>query len=229
MQASISVSPKVPELVQPLVDETFSHLFGNQDYQFDLIEGTITDRNNTRIIYISSDIVRGIYEALYFEAGEAWKIILKSCGYIWGKRVSDYLDNELKTTSGQGLHMLTVKSYIDLLEKYVATHGWGRACVYLNDAEQHGIVRVSMMHSLFVNSLNDLDERVDHIIAGMLKGMFENISGHSLECIEVICTNNSTSPTCEFLISAPERIASIEALAEEGVTLDAIVEQLRQT
>ncbi len=216
-------------MTQSLVNQVFQRLFGDEGYHFDLIGGTIENQAGTRIIYISTDIIRGIYEALYTEAGDAWKVVLKSCGYLWGKRVATSLDKELQALINQRLDNLTVKEYIDLIEYYFAMHGWGKVAIHLEDAQAYGIVRATLTHSLFVNALNQLDDHVDAMIAGMLKGLFESISGQALDCIEVTCARRHAAPCCEFLISAPARITSITSLIDEEVTFDDILEQLRQT
>jgi hypothetical protein len=62
----------------------------------------------------------------------------------------------------------------------------------------------------------------------MLRGIFENISGQELDCIEIVCARQSAAPACQFLISSSERIMNIEPLVEDGVAAEAIIDQLRQ-
>ena len=207
--------------------ETFKRLFGDQDYHFDLVEGTINNPAGVRMIYLSADIIRGIYEALYFEAGEAWQIILNNCGYLWGKRMFDVLSQELHSLSRQELHELNVADYVHFLEEYFSSHGWGQIKVHLDDAPQYGIVRVSMQHSLFAESLSHLDERVDAMIAGMLRGFFEKIADAELECVEAQCSCQQHVEHCEFLLSSASRLEQIQNLIEEKSALEPILKQLR--
>jgi len=215
------------ETLPTLEAEIFERLLGEKNYHFDLTEGTVVNTAGVRLVYLSSDFIKGIYEALYFEAGEAWHLILKNCGYLWGKRVFDTLQKELEFATQLSLGQLSVVDYLKLIESYFARYGWGRMTIHLEDAPQYGIVRVTMTHSLFANALHHLEERVDGMIAGMLQGLFEKISGQSLDCIEVACAQRDAEP-CVFLISAPKRIAAIEHLVADRVTVADILEQLRQ-
>jgi predicted hydrocarbon binding protein len=213
----------------PVLDaDVLERLLGEKNYHFDLTEGTVVNTAGVRLVYLSSDLIKGIYEALYFEAGEAWHLILKKCGYLWGKRVSDTLQKELEFATQQSLGQLSVVDYLKLVESYFARYGWGQVTIQLEDAPQYGIVRVTMTHSLFVSALHHLEERVDGMIAGMLQGLFEKISGQSLDCLEVACAQRDAEP-CVFLISAPKRIASIEHLVADRVAVNDIIQQLRQT
>ncbi len=204
-------------------------LFGHDYCDFDLFEGTALNAVNVRMIYLSSDIIRGIYEALYVEAGEAWRIILKTCGHVWGKRVSASLQQEVSLLMNAGMDELPVEQYVELFENYFSLNGWGKLTIDLNAAQQHGIVHANLTHSLFVHALNHLNDYVDPMVAGMLQGMFESISGQSLDCIEVTCACKAHTAKCEFLISGAERIKSIEPFVEKEATLDAIIERLRNS
>lgn len=215
------------KVVEKLVPETLERLFGNQHCHYDVWEGTVLSASDVRIIYVSADVIAGVYDALSYEAGDAWKIILKNCGYIWGKRVSVSLERELRMVAREELSKLTVKDYLKLLESYFATHGWGRISTELENAQQHGIVRVSLTNSLFVNALDQVDGRVDFMIAGMLRGIFEAISGHDLDCVQVCCERADDAEACEFLISAPARIRAIDDLIAKGIGIDDAVNQLR--
>ena len=204
-------------------------LFGHDYCDFDLFEGTALNAVNVRMIYLSSDIIRGIYEALSVEAGDAWRLILKTCGHIWGKRVSASLQQEISLLINKGMDELPVQQYVEIFEDYFRMNGWGKLTIDLDGAQQHGIVHASLTHSLFVSALNHLNDYVDHMVAGMLQGMFESISGQSLDCIEVTCACKTQTTTCEFIISGAERIKAIEPFAEKGATLDAIIDRLRNS
>lgn len=210
-----------------LEQHVLERLFGDQVYQYDLVGGTVKTPGNMRMIYLSSDIVRGIYEALSYEAGEAWKIILQSCGYLWGKNVFSSLGKDLKLVAHQDIGGLSVNAYLHLLEAFFANHGWGQVRFHLDDAPQYGIVRVSLRHSLFVEALNQVDDRVDAMIAGMLHGFFERISGNNeLGCVEAQCARHGREQ-CEFLITAASRLERIEADIEEKADLQSLLAQLR--
>lgn len=208
--------------------DQLQRLFGEVGSHFDLNEGIVTDPFNTRIIYLSTDIVRGIYEALSYEAGAAWKLILQNSGYLWGKSIFNSLEKGLPVIAKQELRKLTVADYLTVLENYFAMHGWGKLAVDLSAAPQHGIVRIQMQHSLFAEALPHVNETVDALIAGMLRGFFEKISGRELDCVETACIRLG-APACEFLISAPSRIQAIMPDVERGASTEAVLQALRAT
>jgi hypothetical protein len=201
-------------------------IFGEVTQTFDLNEGTALSSTNVRVIYLSSDIIHAIYDVLQYEAGEAWSLILKNCGNIWGKRVIASLENELQMTVSQKLGLLSVDSYITLLEGYFANHGWGRMRFYLDDASNNGIIRASLSNSLFASTLKHLNTPVDYMIAGMLQSIFSDISGHNLNCIQV-SHSYSGGNTSEFVISGAARIARLEQLKIHDLKPNDVLEHLR--
>ncbi len=207
--------------------EIFSRLFSETYHQFDLREGTAINSAGVRVIYLSSDIVRGIYEALHYEAGDAWKLILENSGYLWGKHMFESLIKEIQAVSQKNLESLPASDYLHVLETYFSMHGWGKAKIHLQDAP-FGIIRVRMTHSLFADALNNVDDRVDAMIAGMLRGFFEKVSGgQSLGCVETACVRRNAAPYCEFLISGMDRISKLRHLIDDEVSPEKILEQLR--
>jgi len=206
--------------------DVFERLFGDSGYHYDLVAGTVTNPANIRVIYFSTDILRGIYDALEYEAGGAWRIILHSCGYLWGKNVFNILEKEFKAIAGGELRRQTVGDYLCLLEQYFSLHGWGKLNIVLDDAPQYGIVRASLEYSLFADALGHVNEPVDAMIAGMLRGFFEKISGQSLGCVEAACVRQGAA-RCEFLISGAERLRAIEDLLNQNIPLEAVLAHLR--
>ncbi len=211
----------------PLDAEIFTRLFSEAHHHFDMREGTVINSAGVRVIYLSSDIIRGIYEALNYEAGEAWKLILENCGYLWGQHMFESLLKEIQLVSQKNLGALPAVEYVRTLEAYFSMHGWGDAKIHLQDAS-FGIVRVTMTHSLFADALNHVDDRVDAMIAGMLRGFFEKISGgQDLGCVETACARRNAAPQCEFLISGAQRISRLTHLIEDEVSPEKVLQQLR--
>ena len=227
MQPASQLNPTPVVDADILKDFPIQELFQDTAYRFDLREGTVVSSADTRMIYLSSDIVRGIHEALHYEAGDAWHIILKNAGYLWGKRLVSDLEKDMQMSSNLPLPKLPVNHFLQVIERYFSSHGWGKLKIYLDDAVQHGVIHVTMTHSLFASALNHVDARVDAMIEGMLRGIFEIISGKDVDCVEIVCARQSASPACQFVISGAERIENIEALIEDRVEPTAIIEQLR--
>ena len=79
-----------------LSDQVIQQLFGDASLQFDLGEGTVIGLAGRRAVYLSADLIRGIHAGLEYETSDAWKIIMKNCGLIWGKRVAAQLRKDLR-------------------------------------------------------------------------------------------------------------------------------------
>lgn len=211
---------------QQLSAQILQKIFSEATQIFDMHEGTVFNKADVRVIYLSQDIIHAIYDVLKYEAGDACELILNNCGVIWGKRVCVSLEKELQASASQKLELLTVDSYIGLLEAYFANHGWGRMRFFLDDAESHGIVRASLSNSLFAATLKHVNKPVDSMIAGMLQSIFSSISGQDLGCTQVSYAYTGWE-TSEFLISGKERISRFGQSKVNDLNLYDALERLR--
>ncbi len=215
-------------MTQELVNQIYERLFGEAGQHYDLYEGTISSAANVRIIYLSADIIRGIYDALSYEAGEAWSLILHNCGTRWGKRVSASLERELRALANRRMEGLVVKEYCDLLESYFAYHGWGKLKIHLDLAQSDGVVFFELVNGIFSNVLTNVEGPVDYMIEGMLKGMFSVVSGgQSLGCVQLVPSGPKPYQSVHFLLSGADRIESVSASITPGISLDDALRQLR--
>jgi uncharacterized protein len=202
---------------QRLADLALERLFGDSAQRFDLYEGTVNSVSDARVIYLSADIIRGVYEALSYEAGEAWGVILRSCGLIWGKRVTLSLSRELHAVTNRRMESLTISEFISLMEQYFARHGWGRLTIDLSEAERLGVVRAEVRNSIFATVLSDVKGPVNQMIDGLLAGLLGGIAQHDLACLEIV---RSAAPDArsEFFISGATRVNAARELATPDIT-----------
>jgi predicted hydrocarbon binding protein len=213
---------------QQLSAQILEKIFGESSQTFDMEAGTVLSNTDVRVIYLSSDIIHAIYDVLKYESGDAWSLILKNCGVIWGKRVNESLEKELQITGSKKIGHLTVDSYIALLEVYFANHGWGKMRFNLDNAESDGVIRATLSNSLFANTLRHLDTPVDFMIAGMLQSIFSGVSGQDLRCTQISYAYSDTDAS-DFLISGSERISQLEQLKIHELNPNEALEHLRVT
>jgi predicted hydrocarbon binding protein len=210
------------DLISALDLERF---FGHESNRYDLAAGTAWNAAGGRVIYLVSDVVRGIHQALLHEAGPAWRLILKNCGTLWGRRVARHLERELglmfNTTPGD----LPVAEYIRLVEGYFSAHGWGLLRLDLSRAEPHGIITAKLENSLFSEVLEEETGRVDFLVAGILRSLFTHISGQDLDCQE-IASARAGAPHGIFVITAAKRLDPLEERIEKGDPADQILAAL---
>lgn len=192
-----------------LTMQVLNLMFEANHCEYDLVGGKVTGTTD-RVIYLSSDLIVGIYEALNYEAGEAWGLIFNNCGYLWGKREIERLKKELQIRIQQEITELSVKEFITLIESYFSKQGWGKVKIYLDDAQQYGIIRVNLKNGLFDANLSQVTGGVNYMIAGLLRAFFEYISQTSLDCVETTWQRNGDKTECELLISGSARIAKLQ-------------------
>ncbi len=192
-----------------LTQLNLERFFSETRLVYDLEAGTVRNPGAERIIYVSADLMRGIHQALVEETADAWKIIFRNCGRTWGKRVARHLDTGLSKTGVSGQAALPLAGYIAFIEAYFAEHGWGVLKLDLAHADR-GLVVARLAHSYFAAVLNDVDDLVDPLLAGILQGFLEHVSGAELGCAEIACVRKG-APECVFAITAPARLDAVEA------------------
>ena len=212
--------------LKDLTIEGIQQVLGDGSTNFDLVEGTVRIADRERRIFVTGETLYGIYKALSTETGEAWKIVLKGCGADWGNKVMERLERELAARTQKTMPEVSVADFCAFTEQFFAFYGWGTMRIDLADAESAGIVRCTLGNSLMAEALKDVSGPVDFVVTGLLKAMFSRIADTELDCVQISCLRSAGGSTCEFLISAPERIERIENLAGQSSVDDAIA-QLR--
>jgi uncharacterized protein len=200
------------DLVASLDLERF---FGHEANRYDLLAGTAYNAAGSRVIYLSADIIKGIHQALLDETGPAWRLILKNCGILWGRRVAQHLERELGLMFNTTPSDLQVADYLRLVESYFSAHGWGVLKLDLSRAESHGVIVASLDESLFAEVLDTETARVDFLVAGILHSLFTHISGQELDCQEIASTR-AGAPRGLFVITATKRLDALESRIEQG-------------
>ena len=201
--------------------------FSQDSNRYDLSAGTAYNAAGSRVIYLSTDVVKGIHQALVEETGPAWRLILKNCGTLWGRRVAKHLDHELGLIFNVNPAELPVAEYLKLVEGYFSTHGWGLMKLDLSKAESHGVITATLENSLFSEVLDQETSRVDYLVAGVLRSLITHIAGHDLDCHEIASTR-SGSPHGFFAITAASRLEALESRIEKGESADTLLASLCQ-
>ncbi len=207
--------------------QTLNVMFAADYCEYDLEGGKVSGTTD-RVIYLSSDLIVGIYEAIHYEAGEAWGLIFNNCGYLWGKHEINRLKKELHIRIQEDINQISVKDFSSLIEGYFSKQGWGKVKIYLDDAEQYGIIRVNLKNSLFDANLSHISGSVNYMIAGLLRAFFEYISQADLDCLETSWQRNGDKSECDLLISGNARIHALkEKLNHTSIDIEEALGRLR--
>lgn len=193
----------------PLVD-----MFEQQLAQHDLRQGTARTPRGTREIYLSTDVLRGVHQALSFEAGEAWGLVMHRCGQMWGERVTRRLWDEAVQHAGTAPDDLGVEPFLAWMRDWFRRSGWGDTVFDLRDAEAHGVVWVTLHFSLFREALDPCPDRADFLVSGLLGAFFGKVASQQLDAVEL---PPGADPTVVlFAVSGVERIEAVREAIDEG-------------
>jgi hypothetical protein len=202
-------------------------LFDDSHLNYDLREGVIYNRASTRLCLFSSDLLRGVYQAVSEESGEAWRVIFKNCGRIWGQRVIRRLGVEVSKLGLPSFEDLSVEDMMLLLEDYFRFHGWGR--VRLNPALMgtRGIVQAELEDSLFAEVIEDQRDP-DAMVCGMLGAMLSELSKADLDCVQTADSRAASAGDgiSRFLITGRGRVSRAREMLEAGRGHAEIVENI---
>lgn len=192
---------------------------------FDLYEGTIVDPADTRVIFLATDILRGIHAALAYEAGDAWKIVLYRCGFLWGQKTLQQFVRQSQGAFGTKFELISVDAFMGNFVAFIGANGWGVMSFDLTQLVTHGFMRFELKKSLFSEALEHLRDRVDYLVAGMLAGIFSDLSRQDLSCIEITSALTGADASV-FVVSASARIEALRNLVESGATERELLEVL---
>ena len=188
-------------------------------------DGTLTDPLGARVVFASPETTRGVQHVMERETAGSWRLVMKSTGHSCGSKIAAKLDQRLTALGKPALAELPLEACPVFIERYVAVHGWGSLKLDLTDATQYGLIVARLEHSYFVEALPKTDDFADPLLAGILQGFFEHISGQTLGCEELGCARRG-APHCTFVITAPERLANVTGQLGRA-PVDTLIAQLR--
>jgi predicted hydrocarbon binding protein len=200
-------------------------LLEDSRFHWDLRQGVIFTPAKTRVCLFSADLLQGVYKAIVDEAGEAWSLIFKRCGCLWGARLARRLDQEFTLLYDKRPEDMPVLDYVRLIEAYFACHGWGRVRLHLDRAQEQGVVEITLTDSIFAEIIENPDEMVEPLMSGIFASLLSHISRRELECLQTSCASKGNDAS-RFVVSAPSRIAAIAAEARAGSSHDQLVARL---
>jgi predicted hydrocarbon binding protein len=192
-------------------------------YKWDMGKGVLKERGGARVMAFPQEFSIGLIAGLVEECGEAWPIVMQSCGAFWGKRQMERLDKELSTFHGARIKGLPTATVHCAISECLAVHGWGRATFDLSEFTRRVLlVRVSdspMVAAVNEAKLDTGDKPVDALLAGALAAMFSVASGAAMECKEISCQGRG-EPYCEFVIATEGRLGALGSLIRKRASRD---------
>ncbi|MBI4622310.1 MAG: hypothetical protein HY736_03685 [Verrucomicrobia bacterium] len=191
----------------------------------DAAGGVVANPAGARVVCAGPEVLRSLHLVFEKERAGTWTATLKTAGFACGKKIATGLDAELAALGKPALAALPIEACLVFVEHYFAVHGWGRLKVDLADAAEHGVVIARLEQSFFAAALQDPAAFADPLLAGVLQGFFEHISGQTLGCEEIACARRG-APHCIFVITSPERLGTIVSFVGYE-SAEAILQRLR--
>lgn len=218
------MSPQALAMAEEL---DLSRIFDRDSLITDLREGVVSNQANGRLCLLSTDLLQGVYEAIFDEAGPAWGLMFKNCGRVWGTRVARRLDEESKLLLGKPFSELQVDEFLHFISGYFVFHGWGIVELDLTHAEERGVVEATLQNSIFAEVIEEPEEGafVDSMIAGILAALMSHVAGQDLDCLQTECSSQD-SELSRFIISGSERVEDAEERLESGESHQQILERI---
>lgn len=189
--------------------------FNEAQMDFDLREGVIWNPAKTRVCVLSGDMLTGVYNGLYEEAGSGWKEIFISCGNIWGGRLAARLDKECSLLLGKRIGDLPLEDFILFFTEYFVFHGWGKLTINLDRVRETGLIEAEVTNSIFSSIVTDEDEMADPMLAGIIASFIGYLSGRELACVQTECLTKG-GELSRFIITIPDRLENADDLVKSG-------------
>lgn len=202
--------------------------FGGRDYvKTDVRRGVARNRGGTRILSLTSDFLIGLRNALVFECGKAADVVMKSAGKRWGKSFATRLGKELGPYYGMALEDMPLAVFTGCLVESFNAHGLGKLTVDVSLYDK-GVFVCTVENPMYAGLQDTGGQPADPLLAGILAGVFSQLAGRELDCVQTQC-QNCGAPDSRFVISLEDRLALVEKWRNEGRSHAELVAAVAQT
>lgn len=172
--------------------------------------GRLRDRQGRPTLGLTAEFWHGLATSL----GPDSPGVLKNVGRRYGHR----LFGRFAADCGKPPAELAIAEFAASLSEFLSRQGWGRLAFDLTRFED-GLI-LARVADPFETAAGGRD---DAMLAGLLAGLFSELSGEALDCA---ITQARADGGCRLVVSLPERLAGVPAAVAEGVPHDEIIRGL---
>lgn len=187
--------------------------------------GLIENRFGARLVALPETLLKAIDSTLEYEVGGAKALIQEQYGRWWGRTFYRRFQSEVQSYYEKPLNELSMIDLIQCLQQCWISYGWGTISINV-DAYQQGYLMANLSNPPSRLSPSKEGQRCCAVEAGFLSGFFSQLTEQDLEAIEI--PSQDSDSMFHFILGLPERLKSIEALAEEGHDFSTILARLTE-
>jgi predicted hydrocarbon binding protein len=191
------------------------NFFARPDYfRTDVAKGVTRTPTGTRICALTGDFMLGFRDALIYECGKSYRLVMKNCGKRWGKQFALRFDKEMSNYFGGNLAELSVGMVHACLADAFNYHGWGRLRIDLSQASA-GLIQAEITDSFLPAIVKESDRPADLLMTGLLAALFSHFARAELDAVQTDCPTRGADAS-RFIIAAPSKIEEIEKWLDEA-------------
>jgi predicted hydrocarbon binding protein len=168
----------------------------------------LTSGDGMRVAGSGGEMVRALRFVLEAERAGTWSQVLKQAGIATGKAFAMNLDARFSAAGNLSLASMPLAACLEFLVRHVVEQGWGQLAIDASGATEQGLVVARLGQSFAAEALNNSKQPADPLLAGMLQGYFEHVTGQALACEEIACMSQG-APHCTFVLATPDRLQPI--------------------
>jgi len=195
-------------------------------FRTDVTTGVCRTPTGVRICTLPPDFLLGLRDALIYECGKSYRIVLKAAGRRWGSQWIKRLDREWTAYYQQPFRELPAGLIRVCLADAFAAHGYGKLD-YTRAEESPEFWSAEIGDSLFPALVGESDRPVDLLMSGLLAAIFSYLHGLTMDCLQTECPSMGAERS-RFLIGPAPRIAELEAWWEANTPLPSHEQVLQQ-
>jgi predicted hydrocarbon binding protein len=202
--------------------------FAEAEYlEQDLNAGTLRNRAGARVVALTDECLVAVHNAIAEQFGGRSDAVLSAVGRDWGRRAGEQFAAEMAHHRERPLADLPLAVFAADLTAAFLHHGWGRVELDF-DRFSRGILGVNVYDPVLGSVVKRGESVGEPLLAGFLAGMFSDLSGTDLDCLQTECRAGGAAAS-RFLLTVPERVAAVAALAVERKPHAEILAELEQT
>jgi len=202
--------------------------FAEAEYlEQDLNTGTIRNRAGSRMLALTDEFLVAMHNGVEDHFGALSDAVLTAIGRDWGRRAAEQFGAEMARHRARAAGELPLSVFAADLAAAFRHHGWG--CVAFDfERFSHGILGVDVTNPVVGSAVKHADVQNEPLLAGFLAGMFSQLSGTELDCLQTECGGNGIAAS-RFLLTVPERVAAVAGLVAERRPHVEILAELEKT